>query len=236
MAHKTPRTADGGKAPSVTQVNSVLRAAGLEGWNYMQGWAFGYEAAIDDAIRMGGELRRQTPPDPDWHRRYEKRDAAADAGTHAHLLVECHLKGKPEPPAPEGLSDEGLEKAESCYLAYLEWERAHKFEMVESELTLVSEEHRFGGTLDIGAVVGDLGIVDIKTSKDVYLSMRCQVAAYGQLWNENREDKVKGYHILRLGPRGDFTHHYYPSLEKEWQIFLHCLGIKKLVTEMGEKL
>src|SRR4030042_752227 len=76
---------------------------------------------------------------------YDKRDAAADAGTHAHKMVECHLKGLPEPGA-DGLDREMLDKAEGCYIAFLEWERAHSLEVVESELSLISEKHQYGGT------------------------------------------------------------------------------------------
>ena len=166
---------------------------------------------------------------------YESRDKAADAGTHAHLMIECHLKGLPDPPIG-GLPKDVIDKAESCYLAFLDWEKAHTFKMVESELSMVSEAFQFGGTIDIGAIVNELGIVDIKTSKGIYFSMWCQVAGYGKLYEENRKEKIKGYHILRLGENGDFSHHYRPSLEKEWEVFLCCLKIQNILDETKQKL
>ena len=166
---------------------------------------------------------------------YESRDKAASAGTHAHLMVECHLKGLPDPPT-NGLAAELVDKAESCYLAFLEWEKAHSFQMVESEISLVSEKHQFGGTIDIGAIVNNLGIVDIKTSKGIYFSMLVQVAAYGKLYEENRDAKIKGYHILRLGEQGDFSHHYWPNLDDEWDVFKACLTIQAVLEKKNQKL
>lgn len=167
---------------------------------------------------------------------YDKRDKAADAGTFAHAFIENHLKGLPEP-SRDGVAKDVLNKAESCYLAYLDWEKAHSFKMVKSELSLISEQHQFGGTIDIGAVVNELGIVDLKTSKDIYFSMWVQVAAYGKLWNENYTDKpIKGYHILRLGENGDFDHKFRPNLNEEWEAFKACLIIQGVLEKTGQKL
>ncbi len=167
---------------------------------------------------------------------YESRDKAATAGTLAHKYVEQHLRGLPDP-TTGGLEKDIIDKAEACFISFLSWEKAHTFKMVDSELSLVSNEYQFGGTIDIGAIVNELGIVDIKTSKGVYFTMRVQVSAYGHLYEENfPEKKIKGYHILRLGDQGDFSHHYWPNLDKEWEVFKACLIIQKILDETKEKL
>lgn len=196
--------------PSVTQIIDLLGKPALVPWAYKRGL---------DRLDL-----------------YETRDKAADAGTHAHAMIECHLKGLPEP-ASDGLAPELVAKAEGCYIAFLEWGRTHDFHPVESELMLVSEKQGFGGTLDIASVVGDLIICDIKTSKGVYLAHKIQVAAYGLLWNEEYPDRpIRGYRILRLGPEGDFSDHFFPNLNAELQMFLHLLEIKKLLIETNQKL
>ncbi len=204
------RNAEGKRLKGVTTILGILNKPALVGWAYKRG---------KDNLPL-----------------YESRDKAADAGTLAHAFVENHLKGLPEP-SRDNLSEDVISKAESCFLAFLDWEKAHKFEMVKSELSLVSEQHQYGGTIDIGAITNELGIVDIKTSKDVYFAMRCQVAAYGNLWNEHFPDKpVKGYHILRLGDQGNFSHHYWPNLNKEFEVFKACLTIQRILDETGQKL
>jgi len=204
------KNAAGQSLRGVTTILNVLNKPALVGWAYKQG-------------KAGVPL-------------YESRDKAADAGTLAHLYVENHIKGLAEP-SRDGLPRDVIDKAESCYLAFLEWEKAHSFKMVESEISLISGEYQFGGTIDIGAVVNDLGIVDIKTSRDIYFAMRVQVSAYGQLWMENFPCRpIKGYHILRLGDQGDFSHHYWPQLNEEWEAFKACLVIQGVLDRTKQKL
>ncbi len=204
------KNADGKSLKGVTTILGILAKPALIGWAYKQGIA-------------GVPL-------------YESRDKAADAGTLAHLYVENHLKGLPDPPR-DGIPQDVVDKASSCYIAYLDWEKAHSFQMVKSELSLISEEYQFGGTIDIGAGVNELSIVDIKTSGGVYFSMKVQVAAYGHLYTENFPDTpIKGYHILRLGEMGDFSHHYWPNLNEEWEVFKACLKIQEVLDKTKQKL
>jgi hypothetical protein len=49
------------------------------------------------------------------------------------------------------------------------------------------------------------------------------LAAYGLLWNENYPDHplVGGFHLCRFAKeQGDFSHHYFPSLDDEAETFL----------------
>lgn len=208
------KTAAGESVPGVTTVLNILAKPALVWWGFEQGQLY-------ERGEIGGL--------------YEKRDEAADAGTYAHLLIENHIKGLPEP-SPDGLTPEGLDKAQGCFIAYLDWEKSHEYQAIASECSLVSERHGFGGTIDISAVMGEKAIVDIKTSKGVYFSMKVQVAAYKELWNECNEDKVTGCHILQLSPDGGFAHHFYPSLKDEWEVFLHCLAIYKILKKTKQKL
>lgn len=209
--------AAGEKLFGVTTIisQSMGKSDALMGWAFKQGQA--YER---------GEISSM----------YEKRDKAAGGGTLGHAFIENHIKGLPEP-SLEGVDPDVIPKAEGCYLAYLEWEKAHKFQMVESEVSLISEEYQYGGTIDIGAILDGLSIIDIKTSKGVYLSMKIQVAAYGNLWRENFPDRpFSGYHILQLGEDGSFTHHHYPDLSNEWEMFRHYLAIHKLLKDSGQTI
>lgn len=205
------KNADGQRLKGVTTILNLLNKPALVGWAYKRG-------------KEGVPL-------------YESRDKAATAGTHAHLMIEHHLKGLSDPPT-DGLQKEIIDKAESCYIAYLDWEKNHNFKTVESEIPLVSNIFNYGGTIDrIGTVIHNLGIVDFKTGKDIYLTSKIQVAAYGQLWNENCPyNPVKEFHILRLGDQGDFAHHYFPSLKDEFEIFRRLVEIQIILDKTGQKL
>ena len=209
------KTSAGEYVPGVTTVLNILAKPALVWWGFEQGQLY-------ERGEIGGL--------------YEKRDMAADAGTYSHLMIENHLKGLPEP-SPDGLSEAAIDKAQGCFIAYLDWERSHEYKPLESERSLVSDLHGFGGTIDISAVMGEHAIVDIKTSKDVYFTMKVQVAAYRELWNEcNPDQPITGCHILQLSPDGGFAHHFYPNLKDEWQVFLHCLGVHKILKATKQKL
>lgn len=101
---------------------------------------------------------------------YEKRDEAATAGTLGHAFVENHLRKLPDP-STKGLLKPVIEKAEGCYLTFLDWEKSHDLKVIDSEIQLTSEVFPFGGTIDhvINTSLTkppDVEILDIKTGKE----------------------------------------------------------------------
>src|SRR5215469_333767 len=148
------------------------------------------------------------------------RDSAADAGTLAHAAVEHWVKQ--EPIVFSG-QEEVVRRAEKSFDAFLEWAKQTKLEIVETELPLVSETYRFGGTFDCILVQGKRAMGDWKTSNAVYGEMLCQLAAYRILWEENFPDKPidGGFHLLRFDKTyGDFKHHWWGELETAKKSFL----------------
>jgi hypothetical protein len=149
----------------------------------------------------------------------QERDAAATAGTAAHAMVEAHIRGfefDPKPYEPKVIA-----KAATAFMAFKEWADNSKLEPRETELSLVSEKYKFGGTLDAMLIKGKLALGDWKSSNAIYMEMLCQVAAYGALWEENRPEPIEGgYHIIRFDKTyGDFSHHWYPELDDAWTYF-----------------
>jgi hypothetical protein len=82
---------------------------------------------------------------------------------------------------------------------------------------------------------GQLWLVDFKSSKGIYDEMKYQLAAYQWLYQENYPDiPLDQCHIIKLGKEdGNFEHHRFQNLEKEFNIFLHCLEIYKLIKKKG---
>ncbi len=112
----------------------------------------------------------------------ETRDKAGDIGTLVHAAIEANLSGAPLP-----VLDSIPHKA---YRAFLRWQGQNKIKIIKQEIQLVSEEYRYGGTLDaVGIVEGKHILLDWKTSKGIYKNYLLQLAAYTRLWNENYPDK-----------------------------------------------
>jgi hypothetical protein len=127
------------------------------------------------------------------------RDTAADAGSVAHFMFECFVTKFN--PGFLGYDNDLIEQGSKSFEKGREFWESQNYKLVKSEAQLVSETHKYGGTLDIVAVdkSGNLTLIDLKTSKAIYPDYITQVAAYSQLWNENHREQINTWMIVRIG-------------------------------------
>ena len=193
---------NGDKVPGVTTILGRFKESGA-----LMFWACEQGKAIER-----GEISTM----------YEKRDAAAEAGTLAHSLVEAHINGLPLPGMPD--SDIG-KKAQQGYENYVRWAEDNRIQVIKQEEQMVSEVYRFGGCPDALGIDsrGALCILDWKTSNGVYLDYLLQIAGYRILHEENHPDHpiTGGFHLLRFSKEdADFAHHYWSELEDAKEMFV----------------
>lgn len=189
-------TANGKRVPGVTTVLGRFKeSGGLIHW----AWSLGKE---------GKDYR-------------DVRDKAADAGTLAHEMVEQFIRHQPivcpEEPA------EIAAKAKMSFEAFMEWTRQTRLVVTHTEMPLVSEKYRFGGTFDAILVNGKRAMGDWKTSNAIYGEYLAQIAAYAILWEENfpQEPIDGGFHLLRFDKEyGDFHAHWWNELDAGKRYFL----------------
>ena len=162
-------------------------------------------------------------------RLYEDAEVACDIGTCAHGMVELCVSGATEDAIIDytttTLPDEAQrQQAWSAFRAYQSWAANFHVRIVASEIQLVSERFRYGGTPDaIGVIGNQLALIDYKTSNSVYADYLIQLAAYKHLWEENFPDQpiTGGCHLLRFSKlNGDFAHHFFPNLDEAWRQFV----------------
>ena len=228
----TPRqgykAADGKKIPSVTTILKIKDPGALINWAYRTG-------------REHGVLEGQGQPAPSGL--YEGSDILA-IGTCVHSMCEAWVKGDdPLLVLEKALEEETVNdkttfraQAASAYSAFEFWCKGTQLEIVDCEVAVISETHRYGGTLDfIGKLNGKLVLGDFKTSNGVWPEYLCQLAAYAKAYEETTGHKIDGgYHLLRFSKEnGDFGHHFYPSLDDDaWPAFLHL----RALYDLNEKL
>jgi len=197
--HTVYKTADGKRVPSVTTILGILHKPKLLDW----AWQCGCGGLDYKAVR----------------------DQAGDIGTLAHYLIMCHLKGI-EPDTSE-YSQQDIDRAENCFIKYLDWLTGRKLEPIFIEEPLVSERYGFGGTIDFfGKIDGQFTLLDFKTGKAIYPEFFYQLAAYKQLLAEQKQP-IDVTRILRIGrdESEGFEERSIGKLDKQWEIFLHCLAI-----------
>jgi hypothetical protein len=206
--HQRYKTKDDKIVPGVTTVLGILDKPALIHW----AWKLGLE----------GEDYKKV------------RDKAASIGTIAHYMAECDIKGvKPE------LSDytpNDVDKAETAFLAWLDFRAKNHIKPLASEIQLVSEKYRYGGTIDLYATMDDkLCLIDLKTSSGLYPEMRLQLAAYKNRLEENGLP-VDQVHLLRIDKEsGEFNHHSLGSVEAEWEMFKLLIPVYNLKKEIWKK-
>jgi hypothetical protein len=191
------RLKDGTRVPGVTTITGRFKAAeGLMFWAWQCG-------------RDGKDYRNE-------------RDAAATAGSIAHGLIEAAIHNRQ--PTPVDAPDSVLEGARQGYEGFAEWRAQTKVEIKATELPLVSEQYRFGGTLDaLGTINGAIALLDWKSSNHIYPEYLAQIGGYVLLANEHGHGPVERVHLLRVGKDdGSFHHHVWrgATLEQATKAFL----------------
>jgi hypothetical protein len=196
------RLADGTKVPGVTTIIGGNLGWGKEG---LMWWA--------NQEGLAGRNHRDTS------------QAAADAGTLAHAMVEAHIHGLDYVPPADVPADQ-LAKARKAFGAYCEWESDTRLVIVATEIRLVSERHRFGATPDAVALRASKGLVlpDWKSSKGTYADHLLQLAAYGHVFEEvTGLELVGGYYLCRFDKAsGGFSVKWWPreALDGAWRAFV----------------
>ena len=121
----------------------------------------------------------------------------ADIGTLAHYLCECEVKELI--PELSLYSPAQIEVASICLEKFRRWREDNFFEVLETELSLVSEEHSYGGTMDLYCKLrGKYTVIDYKTGSGLYLENKVQGSAYKQLLLENGKP-CEEVILLKLG-------------------------------------
>ena len=194
------RLADGTVVPSVTTITSRFKeSGGLVHW----AWKLGTEGVDYRAAR----------------------DNAASAGSICHQWIEDWLHATTQTEFQD-VDEEVLHNAQGGFQAFSRWARLMDVRVLETETPLVSEEYRFGGTVDCVATVADeLMCLDWKTSNSVYEEYVLQLAAYRELLRERGGEAPSEALLLRVGKLyGDFHLHSYSSrlLDRALETFL-CL-------------
>lgn len=203
--HTVYRLKDGTRVPGVTTILNELAKPALIHW----AWGLGIKG-IDYRVH---------------------RDDLANIGTLAHSMILCHLKGTFC--ETNEYSARQIDKAENCFLKYLEWESKHEIKPILVEKPLISELWKYGGQPDFyGKIDGIPTVMDFKTGKRIYDETLYQLAGYRGLIIEVGYD-IEQYLALNIGrdETEKFEEIKRKDLMMEEKIFHHTFEVYKAKRE-----
>ena len=173
MAHSPCILRDGTRVPSVTTVLSVLAKPALVRWANEMGLK-----GINTAHYV---------------------DETAQVGTCTHYLIECRLTNREPDLTP--YKPNHIAQAQKGLAKFVAWQEKVGYVAEAVEYKLISEKHRFGGTLDSFGHLADgrKVLVDIKTAKAVYDEHWTQVTGGYTLLLKEAGEKYDAVLIVRIG-------------------------------------
>lgn len=184
----------------------------------------------------------------------EHLEDAGNIGKIAHSHIEKSINAKLNPekyrvipalPVEEPRAMNAIIAAESFMLR-------HKVRWVATEFKVCSLQHKYAGTCD-GRCIADscddpdccpcffkdkLCIIDWKSSNQLSLEYKLQVAAYRKAFHEEYSQYIEHAFIIRLGKTdGKFQtwHLTRDELQECWLAFEHALGLYKLIKKFKKK-
>jgi hypothetical protein len=215
----------GVRVPSVTDIIGKFKnPAPLVGWAFKRGYESGQNAA------RGLPAPRSA---------YAEAEQAATAGQIAHDMLECYIQKRPYVYEGKRLAPGVMDRATNGFNNGVRWLAQTQYVIEDTETSLISAKHMFGGTRDAGARTprNTKRLIDWKTSNAVYADYLVQVAAYDILEEEQTGQPFEGYDILRFSKEhADFEHRSFEDLSEAKAAFLLMTQLYPLVTRLEERV
>jgi hypothetical protein len=152
-----------------------------------------------------------------------------------HLSIDTCFQNN-ETEVMEALSTEELD----CIQSFARWHNEAKPQLLANEMTVFGGF--YAGTLDrIYRIGGQIYVVDLKTSQNIWEEMKIQIASYSHAhidykelgiteaeWNERK------LAVLQLGYRLNKAHFKFTEIEDKWELFQTAHQIWKNENQNGK--
>ena len=164
----------------------------------------------------------------------EELKTAGRIGTLAHIMIEQFIKGGSV--ILDGYSPKEISHAKEAYYNFLNFKEDYNPEILETELKMVSEKYKFGGTCDAVANVKigkntKLMMLDWKSSNSLHEEHKIQIAAYAKMYEEVTGKRIQGAMIVRVDKEKkeyEVSTLKIKDLNYYWRIFKLILKLQEL--------
>lgn len=211
--------------PGATTIMRMQAAEGLEVWKRDQLLRIVFDRLANIRVMLDGDGLDVTLAH--FHELSKRAGTdARDIGIEVHAAVEAIVKGREPVITP---------RIEGHVEGFRKWMTDNKPVIRQSEYMVVSETHGYGATGDLAFTMdGEYWGVDVKTGK-VLPETGMQLAAIRFADHAGRPGDEIAYPVPQTTRHGVLAVHedettlkpYYIKPNREWEGFLHCLGLYK---------
>ena len=216
---------NGDRVPSVTTINGFKRCDALIGWarKETKRAALEYIQKCVDADEEISLDRMALYIDEEGA--YKVSKEACDIGTVCHQIIDDVIQGRDT--EFDKIDPDILEQSKQPFANWQKWQEQNPVSLIGSEIPLVSEKYRYGGTMDVVTFADNIMIGDWKSSKAIYDDYWAQLAAYRMLYaehNPNLDVSWDGF-IVRFDKKREQFDHSVVNLQDAWLEFLHFRAV-----------
>jgi hypothetical protein len=238
--HITYRLKNGTPVVGVTTALGELNKPALPIWGFNTGREPRFNSITEAAVITSTELKKLKKAEAvSWafgvgqQRKnaslYEKVDKAANIGTIAHAILQERERGNEIDNS--NITPDNWAYALECVKSHDKWFEGMNIETIFVEKAFVSEQYRYGGTLDKYAMItGEETLIDYKSGKDIYDEYFFQLIAYCMLAIENGFPVKRAIIVNMPKTRGDNfkiqSYNFAYLLDNGYfDVFLNSVGI-----------
>lgn len=172
--------------------------------------------------------------DKGWDEAEAIKHAAGDKGSKVHKAIEDILKGgeikidaRYLNPSTEQLGELTPQEYE-CLMSFVDWLSQTNPEVISTEYNVWNDQEGYAGTVDMKLRIdGEIWIVDIKTSLNIWPEYELQLSAY-----RHADPEVQRTAILQVGyTRNKNQKFKFTEIEDRFELFLSAKKIWAYETE-----
>jgi len=156
------------------------------------------------------------------------KNEAGKIGSCADCLIGCMVTKKT--PDLKDFTSNQITEAQKSAQSFAVWWDESGLIFNEYQKQVISEQFRYGGTLDlILSGNGNLFLYDMKRSKGIWPSMKIQIAAYKNAYEEQEGKRIDECYILHLQEEVVTPIRVTPSeIKAGWEVFKHLRSLYDL--------
>ena len=170
-----------------------------------------------------------------WDESQALKNAGGNRGSKVHKAIENLVAGEVVRMNDKyknnstGNEEELTVEEYQAIMSFANWANKVKPKFLSSEITVVSKEYGYAGTVDcVAEIDGQVWIIDWKTSQNIWPEMEIQISAYkNALCEMKKTTKDVKLAVLQVGYKRNKNYYKFTEIDDQFELFLAARSIWK---------